>query len=153
MHASGHGRTVGGVISAALKAKRCQDDGAGGVVASAFHHRGGCPVLSTIAELRAELREAVGRAEFREKNMRFRSIAIADDDAPDRDSHATVRISAHDCGRVLDNLLANAIHATGGDGVVTVSLRDVPPDMVRLSVHDNGPGMPPDFDRAFDRFS
>ena len=111
------------------------------------------PSLSTIAELRAELREAVGRAEFREKNMRFRSIAIADDDAPDRDSHATVRISAHDCGRVLDNLLANAIHATGGDGVVTVSLR-TSSDMVRLSVHDNGPGMPPDFvDRAFDRFS
>jgi PAS domain S-box-containing protein len=53
------------------------------------------------------------------------------------------------CGLILNELVGNALkHAFRGraGGEVTVSLRSGPPDRVRLSVRDNGTGLPPGLD-------
>ncbi|TPX00836.1 HAMP domain-containing histidine kinase, partial [Schumannella luteola] len=56
-------------------------------------------------------------------------------------------------GRVVDNLLANAVAATDGAGSIRVALRAAEGSIV-LAVDDDGPGMPEDFlPRAFERFS
>lgn len=54
--------------------------------------------------------------------------------------------------QVVHNLLDNAIRHTPGGGTVKV-LVEARPDVVRLSVTDTGPGIPPEeTDRIFDRF-
>src|SRR5262249_19801800 len=61
--------------------------------------------------------------------------------------------SADDFGRVVDNLVGNAVKACAGTGTVTAELaRD---DLrLRLVVRDDGPGMPAGFlPVAFDRFT
>jgi two-component system OmpR family sensor kinase len=56
-------------------------------------------------------------------------------------------------GRVVDNLLSNAIAAVDSEGSVTASLTKQPAGLV-LEVRDDGPGMPESFlPHAFDRFS
>jgi signal transduction histidine kinase len=56
-------------------------------------------------------------------------------------------------GRVLDNLLSNALRAVDGDGRVAVTLTRTPSSLVTV-VSDDGPGMSPEFlPHAFDRFS
>lgn len=56
-------------------------------------------------------------------------------------------------GRVLDNLLANAVAAIGHGGHIDAELRDESGSAV-LTVRDDGPGVPESFvPRAFDRFS
>ncbi len=70
----------------------------------------------------------------------------------DLDAAVGVRLSAVEFGRVVDNLLMNAVHATG-EGLVEVRLARDPGALV-LTVCDSGTGVPPEFlPRAFDRFA
>ncbi len=53
---------------------------------------------------------------------------------------------------VLNNLLGNALKFTGPRGIVTVHL-EAGPDEVRVSVNDNGPGIPTELrDKLFTKF-
>nr|WP_240977899.1 HAMP domain-containing sensor histidine kinase [Planctomonas sp. JC2975] len=68
----------------------------------------------------------------------------------------TVAMSTQDFGRIVDNLIANAIKAIGSDqGSGTITARLAQDDAsVRLAVVDDGPGMPADFvPIALDRFT
>ena len=54
-----------------------------------------------------------------------------------------VRIDRHQCRRVFDNLLKNALEAIDrGPGQVSVRVALLTPGMVRVSVLDSGPGVP-----------
>ncbi|TIH36165.1 sensor histidine kinase [Subtercola vilae] len=56
-------------------------------------------------------------------------------------------------GQVLDNLLINALNASGGTGNITVAL-DQTASALRLIITDEGTGMPEEFiPHAFERFS
>ncbi len=76
--------------------------------------------------------------------------------APTGHVDGSVALSAEEFGRVVDNLISNSIAAIGaakGSGSVSARLWTVGP-RVRLSVTDDGPGMPSDFmPVAFDRFT
>ncbi|MHA7984573.1 sensor histidine kinase [Rathayibacter sp. CAU 1779] len=70
--------------------------------------------------------------------------------------HGTIAMSTQDFGRIVDNLIANAIKAVGSDrGAGTITARLSRDDAaVRLTIVDDGPGMPPDFvPIALDRFT
>ncbi|MEX1286350.1 MAG: HAMP domain-containing sensor histidine kinase [Acidimicrobiia bacterium] len=61
-------------------------------------------------------------------------------------------LDAHAMGRMLRNLVHNAVKHAPVGSIVTVSGRVVDGELV-VSVHDEGPGFPPDLaERAFDRF-
>ena len=63
------------------------------------------------------------------------------------------RISMTSFGRVLDNLVMNALVATDPGGTILLDVRPVDGGL-SLSIADSGCGVPPDFlPRAFDRFS
>jgi signal transduction histidine kinase len=73
------------------------------------------------------------------------------------DPDARVALSPTDVGRILDNLLGNAITAIRSaslkEAAVTASLSVSGPNVV-LTVRDTGPGMPADFiPVALDRFT
>ncbi len=107
------------------------------------------PAYSTVAELTDEVRDAIGRAEFHGHPLLIRSV----EDTASADPTAVLRVRSEDFGRVIDNLLNNAIHAMDDDGEVAVVLH-ARSEVLELSIADNGPGMPAEFvDRAFDRFS
>lgn len=56
-------------------------------------------------------------------------------------------------GRLIDNLMSNAVNAIGEGGTITAHLRQCPTSL-DLTVADDGPGMPEKFlPMAFDRFS
>ncbi|MGN6271503.1 MAG: sensor histidine kinase [Protaetiibacter sp.] len=62
-------------------------------------------------------------------------------------------IAPDDFGRLVDNLVGNAIKAAGESGTVHATLEGTPTGL-RLTVADDGPGMPPDFlPIALDRFT
>jgi len=62
-------------------------------------------------------------------------------------------IGAQAFGRLIDNLLTNALAAIPDDGEVLATIHQEP-QQLRLDVRDSGPGMPEDFiPIAFDRFS
>jgi signal transduction histidine kinase len=66
---------------------------------------------------------------------------------------AKYAVTAQSFGRVVDNLLANALVAIPAEGEVVASLTQVGHSL-RLEVLDNGAGMPEEFiPIAFDRFS
>ena len=71
------------------------------------------------------------------------------------DTQADAAYTLGDIGliqRVLENLVRNAIRFTPAGGEVTVSIAEQP-ESVRVSVSDNGPGIPDaDIPRIFDRF-
>lgn len=71
------------------------------------------------------------------------------------DTQADAAYTIGDIGliqRVLENLVRNAIRFTPAGGEVTVSIAERP-ESVRVSVSDNGPGIPDaDIPRIFDRF-
>jgi two-component system sensor histidine kinase/response regulator len=56
--------------------------------------------------------------------------------------------------RVLQNLIGNALKFTDGEtGVITVRIENVTEGKVRVSVRDNGPGIPPEYrEKVFDKF-
>ena len=66
---------------------------------------------------------------------------------------APVAANAVGLRRVMDNLVANALDAAGGAGIVDVSVAREGSDTVRLTIADSGPGMrPEELDRIFDHF-
>lgn len=64
----------------------------------------------------------------------------------------TIPLDAELIGRVIENLLGNALKFTDEDGMVQISL-DAKPGEVRVAVTDDGPGIPPgDHERIFEKF-
>jgi PAS domain S-box-containing protein len=56
--------------------------------------------------------------------------------------------------QIMTNLLSNAVKFSPEGSVVEVTMERVPGDMLRVSVHDNGPGIPESFrNRIFGRFA
>ncbi len=71
----------------------------------------------------------------------------------DGDSVSDVRADSDRLIQVVTNLLSNAIKFTPTDSEVTVAIENGP-DIVRLSIRDHGPGIPPDFAaRIYQKFS
>jgi signal transduction histidine kinase len=104
---------------------------------------------STWPELVAELADSVDRARLL---AAARDVTI-DFEAAGEPNSATYRISTTNFGRVLGNLMGNAISALPTGGALRVALRHSRAGIV-LTVADNGPGMPEDFiPIAFDRFT
>ncbi|MBG6054595.1 signal transduction histidine kinase [Salinibacterium sp. CAN_S4] len=69
------------------------------------------------------------------------------------DDDAEYRIGAQAFGRLVDNLLTNAINAVPNAGTVNATLGQAD-GRLRLAVSDDGPGMPDDFvPVAFERFT
>lgn len=69
------------------------------------------------------------------------------------DPLASYRMDAQAFGRLVDNLISNALNALDGRGAVTAALTQTEHGLV-LRVADDGPGMPADFiPVAFDRFT
>ena len=104
---------------------------------------------SSFQELTSELMGSIDRARMmglaKQVDVGF-SVDAADD-------AARFAVGADSFGRLLDNLLSNAIAAVGVAGAVTVELDQGAAGLV-LSVHDDGPGMPESFlPHAFDRFT
>jgi signal transduction histidine kinase len=110
-----------------------------------------------------ELTDAIDRARLLvNSDEHDRPISVDFDYDPKRrpDPESRVALSPTDFGRILDNLLGNAITAIRGqkeragvEDVVSASLR-VEGRSVVLTVHDSGPGMPEDFiPVALDRFT
>ncbi|PPF18391.1 sensor histidine kinase [Rathayibacter sp. AY1F3] len=103
----------------------------------------------TSTALRAEVADSVDRARML---ARDRDLAI-DFVAPASTVAARYPISPTDFGRILDNLLANAVTATPDGGSVTATLVERAEEIV-LSVDDDGPGVPDAFLAvATDRFT
>jgi signal transduction histidine kinase len=95
-------------------------------------------------ELTSELAEAIDRA--RTVGGEDADLSIDFDYRPrDRSGGgATVALSRTEFGRIVDNLLSNAITALEGSGEIGVDLVAVD-GKVTLTVQDSGPGMPEDF--------
>jgi two-component system, OmpR family, sensor kinase len=71
----------------------------------------------------------------------------------DLDESAQYAIDPSAFGRLLDNLLANAVNAVTVSGSVELSLHDRD-GALQIAVRDDGPGVPESFlPKAFDRFS
>ncbi len=71
----------------------------------------------------------------------------------DADHRISVDADAPQIGRVIRNLLDNAIRYAPADSVVVVQLEQMGPD-ARIRVVDEGPGFPPGFrERAFEPFT
>ncbi|WP_430432173.1 ATP-binding protein [Oceanicaulis sp.] len=65
-----------------------------------------------------------------------------------------VRLDVSRFNQALVNLMSNAAKYSPNGEVVTVSTRTLSDESIRISVSDNGPGIPEDFQaRLFDRFS
>ncbi|MCW1806418.1 sensor histidine kinase [Brachybacterium squillarum] len=106
------------------------------------------PARADGAELTAEVHEAVDRAGFRAGQQVDLTAHVRPLPAG-----ALYPLSAADLGRVLDNLLTNALRAVGEEGRVEVTLHGTERGLA-LTVADSGGGMSEDFaPRALDRFS
>jgi signal transduction histidine kinase len=76
-------------------------------------------------------------------------VRLEGDAGPGLDS---ISFDARRIGRVLNNLISNALAHTPSGGLVTVTARCMP-DAVEVSVCDSGEGIPPEEqERIFDRF-
>jgi signal transduction histidine kinase len=97
------------------------------------------------ATLTRELAEAVDRARFA---VRGDSVSVEFSAAG---SDGVFAIGAHDFGRLVDNLVSNAVTAGASSVLATIDTDD---RRLLLTVVDDGRGLPEDFlPRAFDRFS
>jgi two-component system OmpR family sensor kinase len=117
-------------------------------------------VLSAL-EAGAEVESATWDAlviEFGDASDRARLLALEKNttiefDVVDRGDDTTYRVSTTNFGRVIDNLVSNALRSVPVAGVVHVQLAQEP-GFIRFTVDDSGPGMPEDFIAiAFDRFT
>ncbi|MEA9983846.1 HAMP domain-containing sensor histidine kinase [Subtercola sp. RTI3] len=104
---------------------------------------------ATATELVTELMGAIDRARMMagvgHENIQF------EDDIVSPDQRYALSPTAF--GRVLDNLLINALNASRGAGNIVVSLSQTA-SALHLRVDDEGTGMPEEFlPHAFDRFS
>jgi signal transduction histidine kinase len=121
-------------------------DLASNLLALARLEQGPPPESTVLSEVRDAIGDAVDRARLLAPGCDIDLAASTDDDA-------RLAVSATGIGRVVDNLLSNAITATGGAGRIRVELDRVDDDIV-LAVEDDGPGMPEEFlPRAFERFA
>jgi two-component system, OmpR family, sensor kinase len=104
---------------------------------------------STWSELANELAESIDRSRI---VGHPRSVEV-DFEIGDGDANDEFTLSTTNFGRVVDNLLTNAIAASAAGTAVSVDLvRE--PSALRLVVSDQGSGVPEDFiPVAFDRFS
>jgi signal transduction histidine kinase len=104
---------------------------------------------STVNELESELMGSIDRA---------RMLALAKQvdvsfETQYSDPSARVQLASTSFGRLLDNLLSNAVVAVAVEGTVRVTLRDSDSE-IELEVADDGPGVPASFLAvAFDRFT
>jgi signal transduction histidine kinase len=65
---------------------------------------------------------------------------------------AVALVAPGDLAQILDNVIDNALDVSPPGGAVSVTVTDER-DVVRITVRDEGPGLPPDLlERAFDRF-
>ncbi|PPF55626.1 sensor histidine kinase [Clavibacter michiganensis] len=105
--------------------------------------------------LREELADAVDRARM---VARSRDLAIEFHLPPTADripgaTPARYGIASADLGRILDNLLGNAVRATPDGGAIVATLAE-DADGLHVSVVDDGPGMPEGFHQvATQRFT
>jgi signal transduction histidine kinase len=108
------------------------------------------PTPATVGALLDEAGEAIDRARLRAMNDDVDIDLIMPDHA---DYAAPIAMPALLYGRVLDNLLSNALRALDGKGQITATIKLDPPGLITI-VTDNGPGIGPEFlPHAFDRFS
>ncbi|PPG65031.1 sensor histidine kinase [Rathayibacter sp. AY2B7] len=101
------------------------------------------------AELVDELVGAVDRTRL----LASESGVEIDYEIDEREPARLYAVASQDFGRVIDNLVRNAIQAMNGGGMIVASLSQSDGRLM-LSVSDDGPGMPNAFiPVAFDRFS
>jgi signal transduction histidine kinase len=99
--------------------------------------------------LTAELADAIDHA----RTVAGPDVVIDFDYEPRGSAGPMVAMAGPDFGRVLANLLTNAIRAVGDSGTISANLT-AGDARVRLTVVDSGPGMPADFiPIALDRFT
>jgi signal transduction histidine kinase len=110
------------------------------------------PGRATVGQLRSELADAADRGRQRVGGRDIRIDYASDDFGDDA---AEVRVSAADFGRVCDNLVNNALAASGATGEISLSLSLLEAgDTAVLAVSDAAGGMDAEFvPHAFDRFS
>lgn len=105
---------------------------------------------TTVGALVEEAGEAIDRARLRVMSDDVDIDLIPPDHV---DPAAPITMPALLYGRVLDNLLSNAVRALDGKGHITVTIRLDRSHHITV-VTDNGPGIDPEFlPHAFDRFS
>ncbi|WP_254409432.1 HAMP domain-containing sensor histidine kinase [Streptomyces sp. AC495_CC817] len=110
------------------------------------------PGRSTLAATAGAVAEAVDRARLRVAEERPELTVDIDYRIEIEEERATVRIAADDFGRIVDNLVANAIAAAAGDLVILVRLAQHRDEAI-LTVQDDAGGFEPDVAaRAFERF-
>ncbi len=104
---------------------------------------------ATVDDLAIELADAADRGRLRVGGGAVQ-IDFTADVAPDR---RQVAVSAHDFGRVCDNLVNNALAARPDTGRIELILRENPGGIM-LTVDDEAGGMSEEFlPHAFDRFA
>lgn len=110
------------------------------------------PGRTTLATAGDVVTESVDRARLRASDQPDRDIDV--DFRIDVDGREDViRISADDLGRIIDNLVGNAVSAARDDVAIAVELERIG-DVAMLTVSDDAGGFSPDVaDRAFDRFT
>jgi two-component system, OmpR family, sensor kinase len=106
---------------------------------SSLESEGARPV-GTAAELAVEFQAAAERSRL-VAGTAGATVAFEADEAPGADRYA---ITATDLGRVIDNLVRNAI-AAGGSGTTIRGRLRLGAEALELAVEDDGPGIPEDF--------
>jgi signal transduction histidine kinase len=96
--------------------------------------------VGTAAELAVEFQAAAERSRILAEGSGA-SVVFEGDEAPSADGYA---ITATDLGRVIDNLVRNAI-AAGGAGTTVRGRLELSEEALELTVEDDGPGIPDDF--------
>ncbi|MGV8883892.1 MAG: sensor histidine kinase [Rhodoglobus sp.] len=116
---------------------------------SRLEARGASDALSTASELVDEFTGSIDRARM----LALRKSVSVDFDVTVVDDAARFRIDAQAFGRLVDNVVSNAITAVDRDGAVNATLVQRA-NLLILTVSDNGPGMPDEFlPIAFERFT
>ena len=104
---------------------------------------------SSVGEVIDDVEAAVDRGRFRARQTSV-EVEFLDSSA---EVSGSIAVSAADVGRVVDNLIGNALTAVGESGTVSVAVA-AGHDRLRLEVTDTGGGMDEEFvPRAFDRFA